>query len=609
MCPDSFPPFPFIFSHMLSRLTAPWLIRRHDYVEEVGPKSPYYNFMMQAKHLVSWPRVAFATLSCAAVSWVAYGSTATLILLTSVLVATHISGAWGDYYLGGVMGDFLGATICLTELVVLTTIILLSDTSSTSLDSYMSNTFEKLSSNNEGLNGILAWIASDARMRYLLWFLALNVAMKVWCDNVGFSADMLRAELPAVNEEKDGHKNEPSPDATTTDTPRQILNQQFQTNKGDNTSTVPVAGTFSERYNQMREYIDSLAKPVGSLGALEDWSARLSALQQSAFPKITNVACAIFVGDHGVAAPEVDGGEECSSYPQAVTQKILQALDHGMAGASILAKANGVTSMHVVDVGVIGSPPLKAEGGVVTTAGCKLTNGTRNFCKEAAMTAEEVELCLQEGRNTASKCMKDEGGDVLVIGEVGIGNTTAASALLAALTGADTKELCDGGATLSRTVDQTVVDRKVDIVQRGLKLHGKCQNNPSKALRCFGSAEICGMVGAVLECSLLNKPVLVDGFIATTAAYIATLISPSATRILFLATKSSERGQSYAIEGIQQAAQDASLPPPSPPALNMSLRMGEASAALVAVPLLKSAAAILDISTLNDVMSIPTTSS
>ena len=562
---------------MFARLTSPLLLRAHNYVEEVGPKSPYYSFMVQAKHLVSAPRVTFAIMSCCIVAWLAYGPLPTLLLLVVVGIASRVSGHWGEYYLDGVMGDFLGATICVTELLILTAIIVFSDESNLK---YFWENIKVLSIMSP--HDIKELMYTDQRMFSLLWLVLLFSIMKIWCANVGYSPELLRAEL----------QTDPAAESNLTDLSSR-RNQLEQSLKDSGIS-------FLERYNRVREFIDGLAKPVGSLGTLEEWSARLAALQVSAFPKVEQISCLIFAGDHGVAATKSNGGEECSSYPQAVTQKILQALEHNMAGASTLARANQVTMQHIVDLGVIGY--TAPNEGFVSSSKFKLTKGTRNFCKDLAMTAEEVETCLEEGRKCVSKLI----GTVhaLVIGEVGIGNTTTASALLAALTGVGVDQLCDAGATLSRTVDQAVIVRKIEIVKKGLERHGLCLDNPSRALVCFGGAEICGMVGAMLEASVRNIPVLVDGFIVTTAAYVATLISPSVCRILFFATQSSERGQSVALDGIRKVALDASLPPLSAPALHMSLRMGEASAALVAVPLLKSAAALLDISTLNDVMAL-----
>ena len=368
------------------------------------------------------------------------------------------------------------------------------------------------------------------------------------------------------------------------------------------------ASDFARRYDAVRSYLDALAKPVGSLGSLEDFAARVSALQRSATPRVDIAACVIFAGDHGVAGDASEGGANCSSYPQAVTRKVLEGLDRGIAGASALARANGAV-LRVIDVGLADHPPPEWVGGVVRSSAGGVRGGTRNFCVHDAMTSDEVGRCIQIGRAETGAFVDEAGADVVVFGEVGIGNTTTSSALIAALCGIeDVGSLCGTGASTTRDgIDDDAVGKKVSIIEEAMRYHRgvgtSCalRGEPIRALAAVGGAEISAMVGGMLECSDRDLPILVDGFIVTTAAMIACMIDPQVSRLLLFATRSTERGQAVALGVIR----DISIPAPAPPALDMGLRMGEATGALLAVPLVRSACAVMsELATLNEVLGL-----
>jgi len=197
------------------------------------------------------------------------------------------------------------------------------------------------------------------------------------------------------------------------------------------------------------------------------------------------------------------------------------------------------------------------------------------------------------------------GANVFVFGEVGIGNTTTSSAILAALTGIEVDKLCDAGATVGRTADESAIEKKRTIISQALQLHGNTVGKPMLALAKYGGAEIASLVGAILEACDRNIAVLVDGFIVSTAAAVAAHMCPSVCRILFFATKSSERGQQVAIESIQFIAREHKIPAPPAPAIHMSLRLGEGTGAIMAIPILRSAATVLsDFGTLEEVMNL-----
>ena len=363
--------------------------------------------------------------------------------------------------------------------------------------------------------------------------------------------------------------------------------------------------TFTQKIDAVRCYLDSLAKPVGSLGTLEDWASRLAVLQQTMRPNADKVSCLIFAADHGVAKDISDGGENCSAYPAAVSRKVVIGLDHGLAGASVLSKCNNV-DLRVIDVGLAeDGSGYEWSGKIVRNAEHKVDGGTKNFCIGNAMTSEEVDRCIAIGKTETKKAIDELDSSVVVFGEVGIGNTTTSAALIAALTGEDPEQMCGSGASTSRDgINVEIEQKKVNIVKKAVKHHGasNMKGNPHNALQMVGGAELAAIAGGILEASKRSVPVLIDGFICTTAAMIACLFDPDAARVLLFATESTEKGQAVALDEIRQIAVSNNLPPPDEPALRMRLRMGEATGALTAVPLLRSACAILSMGTLEEVL-------
>ena len=296
----------------------------------------------------------------------------------------------------------------------------------------------------------------------------------------------------------------------------------------------------------------------------------------------------------------------CSAYPQSVTRKVLEAIDHGIAGSSILSKCNNV-SLRVIDVGIVDGP-VKWPGNIVRSANRRIKGGTKNFCKGNAISEKEVKMCIDLGRDETNKMIDElEEADVIMFGEVGIGNTTTASALIAALTGVNVASVCGSGASTTRDgINDETVARKIAIIEEALKFHREslAAGNPIKALSAVGGAEICAIVGGMLESSKRDVAILVDGFIVTAAAMIACMIDPMVCRLLLFATTSTEKGQMIAIEYILEIAKTISIPVPAKPALDMGLRLGEASGSITSTPLLRSACSIFGLATLNDVLDL-----
>lgn len=595
-------------SNCMARCTAPFLKHTRDYVAEVGPKSQFYSFMVQAKYLVSRERVLFALMTSLVVASCLYGPTIAVTLLLVVLLFAEACGSYGTHVLGGVMGDFLGATICVTELVILTSILSWQEISKLELETYSIWEIRR----EQGAMDVFGHLFQGGPAGVTLRFIGMLALLKLWCNCVGYRSGYVQEVTSSKSQTGD----------ETTDS----------STASSGTEREDMGLTFEERYNTAQEYLDSLAKPMGSLGTWEDWAARLSALQGTKTPKLGKATCLIFAADHGVAKSTEDGGESCSAYPSVVTQSILQGLERQAGGASVVGAQNNV-QVQVLDVGVGGNfrAADDSKNVIVKSAPNKLVDGTKNFCNEASMSMDECKRCIQIGRDAVIQSIASSKGDdndklpVFALGEVGIGNTTSSAALLSALLNVDPKQACGGGATLGRTADPAVISNKVRIVTQALKLHRsnviqpfqKRQDESSSlagsaktmddggnpftlnVLAALGGAEIAAMVGCILEASdrecfhHRGIPIVVDGYIVTTAALVATLLEPRCCRVLFLATKSAEMGQVRALEGIQSIARERGMIVPPTPVLDMKLRLGEGTGAIMAVPILRTAAALM----------------
>lgn len=580
---ESHGPQTFHFSHTLARLTAPYLIRANDYVEEDGPKSHFYSFMIRAKFLVSLPRLIFSATYCFVITTVVYGPWVAGTMMVVVLVCSELAGHYGRYHLGGVMGDYLGATICVTEVVVLSCIL----TQGPMMETLRGWTYamKEVLTNSASLSAKQAldlFLPRDnQKLQVLVRAVVATAVVQFWRRMVGGK----RCDTSVGDAE-------PPKSLKTAAAPEKVAAQKVLSSS---------TSSFAEKYSAVQTYMDVLAKPVGSLGTLEEWAARLCALQNTMQPKAEPVGAIIFAGDHGVAASPDDGGEGCSLYPQSVTRAILAGLQSGVAGASVLAKDNATLS--VVDVGVVGD---SFRGSTVNSAHHKLATGTKNFCLQPAMTTEEMDRCLRMGRESVVQTVDKTSCKVIALGEVGIGNTTTASAMIAALTDQPVETLVGGGAFASRSVDESAVQKKILIVKKALKKHEGKLRDSSAVLCKVGGAEVAALVGAIHEASERNIALLVDGFIVTAAALVAVGMNPNVCRVLFFTTRSAEQGHMVAIERIQSMARDNKLPVPASPGLCMGLRMGEGTAALLAVPILQSASSIVcRMATIQEILAPP----
>lgn len=328
--------------------------------------------------------------------------------------------------------------------------------------------------------------------------------------------------------------------------------------------TIPPKPLNPGAENDARARQGQLTKPPGALGELESIAIRLAAMQEMERPAAERVWIAVFAGDHGVAA------EGVSAFPQAVTGEMVRNFARGGAAISVLARALDAT-LEVINLGTVNDP-----GAIENVTSLRLGPGTENFTRAAAMSVEQCTRAIHAGRQSAERA-KINGAHLYVGGEMGIANTTSATALGCALLGERAARLAGPGTG----VDAAGIARKVDAVERALTLHAGELSDPFQALYRLGGFEIAALTGAYLSCAKIGLPVLVDGFISSAAALAAERLCPGTAQWFFYGHASAEPGHQRLL-----AALDAK------PLLNLGMRLGEGSGAATAVPLLRLACAL-----------------
>jgi nicotinate-nucleotide--dimethylbenzimidazole phosphoribosyltransferase len=306
-----------------------------------------------------------------------------------------------------------------------------------------------------------------------------------------------------------------------------------------------------------------LTKPPGSLGRLEHLACDIAGLQQTERPRATRVPIIIFAGDHGVVAQGV------SAYPQEVTIAMMANFAGGGAAISVLARELG-SSLEVVDAGTLAQSPIP---GIVTD---KPRHGSRDFSKEAALTPTEVAFALECGKRAVLRAGTP---DILIFGEMGIGNTTASAAIAAALLGIGAEQTAGSGTG----VDARGLALKARVIDQALALHGLARPGVSieDVLCAVGGLEIVAISGAIIAAAQRRIPVLVDGFIVSVATLAAVRLNPSCRPFLLASHQSAERGHRLVLEALKLQ-----------PLIDLDLRLGEASGAAIALPLLRLACAL-----------------
>jgi nicotinate-nucleotide--dimethylbenzimidazole phosphoribosyltransferase len=303
-----------------------------------------------------------------------------------------------------------------------------------------------------------------------------------------------------------------------------------------------------------------LTKPEGSLGQLETLAIQFSAMQQTITPTIERVSVTVFASDHGIAC------EQVSAFPSSVSVEMVRNFVTGGAAVNVLSNYIAA-DFEVVDVGLLQTLDL-AE--VIVD---KRARGTANFLQDAAMTVNQLNHALIAGKKAVQRALSKK-SQLFIGGEMGIGNTSSATAIACALLKQDPQHLTGVGTGLNLKA----VRHKTQLIAQALTYHQSQLTTPLAILQVLGGFEIAALVGAYIYAAQQQLPVLVDGFIASLAALVAMKINPKVCHWFIYAHQSAEKGHLCILQALN-----------AKPLLNLSMRLGEASGAIVAVPLLQMA--------------------
>ena len=323
-----------------------------------------------------------------------------------------------------------------------------------------------------------------------------------------------------------------------------------------------------------RALVDGKAKPLGALGRIEDLAVRLALIAGRPNPSFERALLLVFAGDHGLNESGV------SAYPSAVTTAMVATLLAGRASANAFARAVGA-EVRVVAAGVAAA--LAPHPALIAA---KVRKGTRNAAAGPALTAAELDLALERGAAIARQAIEEDGFDILAVGEMGIGNSASAALILHRLAPAALADCIGPGAGH----DPEGLARKRQVLEQAAAR--SAASEPLEVLAQFGGLEIAMMAGAILGAAAAGAPVLVDGFIASVAALAAIRLEPACADFCIFAHRSAEPGHAIALEA---AGAD--------PLIDLSMRLGEGTGALLAVPMVRAAAGLLsEVASLDDVL-------
>ena len=306
--------------------------------------------------------------------------------------------------------------------------------------------------------------------------------------------------------------------------------------------------------------INNLTKPKGALGALESLALQIGLIQQTLTPTLQHPQNVIFAADHGIVE------EGVSLSPKEMTWQQISNVLHGGAGVNFLCRQHGFT-LKIVDAGV--DYDLPYEKGIIDM---KVRKGTRNYLHEAAMTEEEMELCLERGAEVVRRC-HEEGSNILSFGEMGIGNTSSSSLWMTYLTGIPLSDCVGAGSGLSREG----VEHKYNVLKRCMDNY-KGDGTPKDIIRYFGGFEMVAAVGGMLRAAELGMVIIVDGFIMTNCVLAGKMLYPALTDYCIYGHQGDECGHKLVLDFLH-----------AQPLLNLGLRLGEGTGAICAYPLLVSA--------------------
>jgi len=317
-----------------------------------------------------------------------------------------------------------------------------------------------------------------------------------------------------------------------------------------------------------RERLDNLIIPPGSLGELLNIAERLAAIQETLKPSVRYKAVVTMAGDHGVVE------EGVSNFPQEVTPQMVANFVSGGAGINVLAEVAGA-QVIVVDMGVAADLSDLVKTGKILSY--KIGYGTKNIAREPAMTREQAISSIEAGIEIASTLV-EKGVELLGTGDMGIGNTTPSSAILAALSGLPVTEVTGRGTGISEEAWRN----KVRVIERALELHKPDPRDPIDVLAKVGGFEIGGIAGLILGAAYHRVPVVIDGFISSAGALLAQGLAPSCVDYMFAGHLSKEPGHKFMLQRLGLK-----------PLLNLDLRLGEGTGAALAMNIIEAAAQVI----------------
>ena len=310
--------------------------------------------------------------------------------------------------------------------------------------------------------------------------------------------------------------------------------------------------------------LDSLTKPPGSLGQLEELGKRLAGITGQPLPRLDRKAVIVMAADHGVTA------EGVSAYPSSVTGQMVYNFLSGGAAVNVLARQAGA-DVHCVDIGVdaeLAHPRLLAR---------KVRRGTANMCEEPAMTREEAVQAVMTGIDIAGT-LAAEGCRLFATGDMGIGNTTASAAIASVLCGFAPEAIAGRGTG----VDDAGVRRKALVIARAVERSKPDPDDPLDVLAKVGGLEIAGLAGVILGAAAVRAPVVIDGFISTAAALVAARLCPASAAYMIASHLSHEQGHRALLQAIGLS-----------PAIHLDMRLGEGTGAVLCMHLIEASLRIM----------------
>jgi nicotinate-nucleotide--dimethylbenzimidazole phosphoribosyltransferase len=315
---------------------------------------------------------------------------------------------------------------------------------------------------------------------------------------------------------------------------------------------------------QAQQRQNTLTKPPGSLGQLESIAIQLAGCQGLVCPQITHPWISVFAADHGITE------EGVSAFPAVVTQEMVKNFSSGGAAITIIAKQENAC-FEVVDVGVFNNvsplPNLLSH---------RVAAGSFNFAKQEAMTETMLQDALQVGRDAVSRALKS-GADLFIGGEMGIGNTSSATAIISQICQAPITDLVGRGTGVN---DEQLLHKQT-VLEAALRLHQTEMNSAKAVLRCVGGLEVAALTGAYLECGRLGLPMVVDGVIACAAALIAYEMQPQIKGWMLFGHQSVEPAQDAVFKRLKVT-----------PIIDLAMRLGEGTGAAMAIPIIRLACAL-----------------